>query len=148
MMGESCVCLGSKKSKFLVHLDPFSKFLKYFKFFEKGSKWTKNSNFFASEPIFWANLDYSRIRIDHMADSLLKLQIKIGVDLINVELSQLLTLYLTQRLPSITKIACGKDSTKTYKNTLWGFKKRIICYTGYLATILLEARPTGNTKLS
>ena len=35
---------------------------------------------------------YSRIKIDHITDSLLKLQIKIGVNLINVELSQLLTL--------------------------------------------------------
>ena len=37
-------------------------------------------------------LGYSRIKIDHVADSLLKLQIKIGVHLISVELSQLLTL--------------------------------------------------------
>ena len=38
---------------------------------------------------------YSWIKIDHFADSLLKLQIKIGVHLINVELSQLLTLFGT-----------------------------------------------------
>ena len=44
MMGENCVCLGSKG---------------------KG---------------------YPRIEIDHITDSLLKLQIKIGVHLINVEL--------------------------------------------------------------
>ena len=44
---------------------------------------------------FWAKLGYSRIKIDHIADSLLKLQIKIGVHLINGELSQLLTLKLT-----------------------------------------------------
>ena len=37
-------------------------------------------------------LGYSWIKIDHIADSLLKLQIEIGVHLINVELSQLLTL--------------------------------------------------------
>ena len=42
--------------------------------------------------LFWAKLGYSQIKIDHIADSLLKLQIKIGVHLINVELSQLLTL--------------------------------------------------------
>ena len=54
--------------------------------------------FFASEAYttlchhFWAKLGYSRIKIDHIADSLLKLQIKIGGHLINVELSQLLTL--------------------------------------------------------
>ena len=45
-----------------------------------------------SLPSFWAKLGYSRIKIDHIADSLLKLQIKIGVHLISVELSQLLTL--------------------------------------------------------
>ena len=39
----------AKKFEFLVHLDRFSKFLKYFKYFEKRSKWTKNSDFFASE---------------------------------------------------------------------------------------------------
>ena len=38
---------------------------------------------------FCAKLGYSPIKIDHIADSLLKLQIKIGVHLINVELSQL-----------------------------------------------------------
>ena len=37
-------------------------------------------------------LGYSQIEIDQFADSLLKLQIKIGVHLISVELSQLLTL--------------------------------------------------------
>ena len=47
MMGESCVCLRSKVSKFLVHLDRFPKFLKYFKYFEKQSKLTKNVDFFA-----------------------------------------------------------------------------------------------------
>ena len=64
--------LEAKKSEFLVHLDHFSKFLKYFKYFEKWFKCTKNSDFFA--------------------DSLLNPQIKIGVHLINVELTQLLTL--------------------------------------------------------
>ena len=39
----------------------------------------------------------SRIKIDHIADSLVKLQIKIGVHLINVELSQLLTLTINSR---------------------------------------------------
>ena len=42
-------------------------------------------------PILLSQLGYSRIKIDHIADSLLKLQIKIGVHLINVELLQLLT---------------------------------------------------------
>ena len=41
---------------------------------------------------FWFNLGYSQIKIDHIADYLLKHNIKIGVHLINVELSQLLTL--------------------------------------------------------
>ena len=43
---------------------------------------------------FWAKLGYSQIKIDHFADSLLKLQIEIeiGVQHISVELSQLLTL--------------------------------------------------------
>ena len=45
-----------------------------------------------SLPSFWAKLGYSRIKIDHYAYSLLKLQIKIGVHLTNVELTQLLTL--------------------------------------------------------
>ena len=43
-----------------------------------------------NSPIILAKLGYSRIQIDHIADSLLKLQIKIGVQ--SVELSQLLTL--------------------------------------------------------
>ena len=45
-----------------------------------------------SLPSFWAELGYSGIKIDHIVYSLLKFQIKIGVHLINVELSQLLTL--------------------------------------------------------
>ena len=50
-----------------------------------------------SLPSFWAKLGYSRIKIDHFADSLLKLQIKIGVHLISVELTRLLTLANCQR---------------------------------------------------
>ena len=38
--------LEAKKFEFLVYIDCFSKFLKYF---EKSIKWTKNSDFFASE---------------------------------------------------------------------------------------------------
>ena len=41
MMGES-----AKKSKFLVNLDRFSKYLKYLRNFEKRSKLTQNSDFF------------------------------------------------------------------------------------------------------
>ena len=43
MMGES----SAKKSEFLVNLDRFSKYLKYLRNFEKWSKLTKNSDFFA-----------------------------------------------------------------------------------------------------
>ena len=94
----------AKKWEFLVHLDSFTNYLKYLRNFEKWSKWTKNSNFFASKtytlhnslPSFWAKLGYSQIKNDPIADSLLQLQIKIGVHLINVELSQLLTLILTR----------------------------------------------------
>ena len=34
-----------------------------------------------SFPSFWAKLGYSQIKIDHIVDSLLKLQIKIGEQL-------------------------------------------------------------------
>ena len=44
-------------------------------------------------PIILAKLGYSRIKINHITDSLLKLQIKIGVHLINAKLLQLLTLF-------------------------------------------------------
>jgi hypothetical protein len=37
----------AKKSEFLVNLDHFSKYLKYLRNFEKWSKLTKNSDFFA-----------------------------------------------------------------------------------------------------
>ena len=50
-----------------------------------------------SLPSFWAKLGYFRIKIDHFAESLLKLQMKIGVHLINVELTQLLTLYINHQ---------------------------------------------------
>ena len=90
----------AKKSEFLVHLDRFSKYFNYLRNFEKQSKWAKNSNLFPSEayvihkslPLFGAKLGYFRIKIDYIADSLLKLQIKIGVHLINSELLQLFTL--------------------------------------------------------
>ena len=73
--------LEAKKSEFLVHLDRFSKYLKYFRNLEKRSNWTKNSDVFASE------LGYSRIKIDHkiyhfIADSLLKdAVLTVGVNL-------------------------------------------------------------------
>ena len=104
----------AKKFEFLVYLDCFSKYLRNF---EKWSKWTKNSNFFVSEalhnslPSFWAKLGYSRIKIDHIADSLLKLQIKIGVHLINAELSQLLTLEISYNF-------CSANATIVKKYTI------------------------------
>ena len=88
-----------------------------------------------SLPSFWAKLDYSRIRI---ADSLLKLLFKIGVHLIKVELTQLLTLFkmrsrshtmsnfVTIGLSGITRTCCwgvnrislkkqNRNSTFNYK---------------------------------
>ena len=46
-------------------------------------------------------LGYSRIKIDHIADSVLKLPIKIGVHLISVELSQLPTLATKQKTRTV-----------------------------------------------
>ena len=76
MMGESCVCLGSKEIRV------FGSFRPFFKIFEKFWRLPRHTQF--SLPSFWAKLGYSRIKIDHIADSLLKLKIKIGVHLINV----------------------------------------------------------------
>ena len=53
-------------------------------------------NFFASQAYTTLSHHFeptSLIKIDHFADSLLKLQIEIGVHLTNVELTQLLTLH-------------------------------------------------------
>ena len=111
----------AKKSEFLVNLDHFSKFLKYFKYFEKWSKLTKNLDFFTS--------DYSRIKIDHIADSLLKLQIKIGVHLINVELSQLLTLvdnYVCQQ-----KIVMCKNNGTFARSLEFFLQHKYLGCTGY-----------------
>ena len=44
------------------------------------------------------HFEIALIKIDHIADILLKLQIKIGVHLINVELLQLLTLPHSNRI--------------------------------------------------
>ena len=62
MMGESCVCLGSKEIWVFGSFRPFFKIFEILEKFEKLSKWTKNSNFFAPEaytlhnslPSFWA----------------------------------------------------------------------------------------------
>ena len=51
-----------------------------------------------SLPSFWAKLGYSRIKIDHIADSLLKLQIKIGVHLINRAIASFWQKYGKQNL--------------------------------------------------
>ena len=45
-MGESSA-FTTRKEIFLVNLDRFSKYLKYLRNFEKRSKLTKNSEFFA-----------------------------------------------------------------------------------------------------
>jgi hypothetical protein len=47
MMGESSAFPRAKKSEFLLNSDLFSKYLKYLRNFEKRSKLTKNSDFFA-----------------------------------------------------------------------------------------------------
>ena len=69
MMGESCVCLWSKE------------------IWVFGSFRCIHNSLLS----FWAKLGYSHIEIDHIAVSLLKLQIEIGGHFINDELSQLPT---------------------------------------------------------
>ena len=46
MMGKKSLFTTRKNIEFSVNLDRFSKFLKYFKYFVKRSKLTKNSDFF------------------------------------------------------------------------------------------------------
>ena len=95
---------ASKAMKFgtLGSFRHFSKYLKYLRNFEKWSKLNKNLSFFASKAYTTLShhfeLSYSRIKIDHIADSLVKLQIKMGVHLISVELSQFLTLEFAYRV--------------------------------------------------
>ena len=92
---------SAKISEFLVNLDRFSKFLKYFKYFEKRSKLNKNLDFFASGECatlshhFEPSIGYSQIKIDRKLISPYSLQSKIGVHLLNGELTQLLTLGMT-----------------------------------------------------
>ena len=98
MIGESCVWLGSKEIWVFGSFRPFFKIFEIFEKFWKTVRMNQKLRFLCfqgihySLPSFWAKLGYSWIKIDHIADSLLKLPIKIGVHLINVELSQLLTL--------------------------------------------------------
>ena len=61
-----------------------------------------------------AKLGYSRIKIDHIADSLLKLQIKI----INVELSQLLIPGKEKQFKLHAINLAALNSNKTEQNTL------------------------------
>ena len=62
-----------------------------------------------------AKLGYSQIKIDHIADSLPKLQIEIGVHLINDELLQLPTLVISMYIPYL--IVLGRQgSTKSFCN--------------------------------
>ena len=63
-----------------------------------------------SLPSFWAKLGYSPIKIDYIADFLLKLQIRIGVHLITVELLQLPTPDLD--IAFIYQVYSGKFSIK------------------------------------
>ena len=46
MVGESSAFTTLKEIQVLVNLDPFSKYLKYLRNFEKQSKLTKNLDFF------------------------------------------------------------------------------------------------------
>ena len=55
-------------------------------------------------------LGYSWIKIDHIADSLLKLKIKIGVHLINIKLSQLLPPFPIQKI-----IICLMEDVSTLR---------------------------------
>ena len=67
---------STKKFEFLVNLDYFLKYLKYLRNFELGC---------------------SQIKIDKKLISLYSLQSKIGVHLLNGELTQLLTLDVTNK---------------------------------------------------
>ena len=92
MMGESCVCLGSIEIWVFGSFRPFFKKFQTFQIFWKTVGFLCFRGIHNSLPSFWAKLGYFPIKIDHISDPLLKLQIKIGVHLINAELSQLLTL--------------------------------------------------------
>ena len=72
-----------------------------------------------SIPSFWAKLGYSQIKIDHIAGSLLKPQIKIGVHLINVELSQLLTLIDWKTLTELN--CCWLENEDCWTSYYWTF---------------------------
>jgi len=69
----------------------------------------------------------SRIKIDHIADSLLKLQIKIGVRLINDELSQLLTPVIckSQLFIHVQKLEGNCDGTSNihFLELAWSWTK-------------------------
>ena len=86
-----------------------------------------------SLPSFWAKLGYSRIKIDYIADSLLKLQIKIGVHLINAELSQLLTLVKL-------RFECPTSSS----NSKWGSNIHLPPFKIRKACQLAERKMTEN----
>ena len=122
---ELCMPLKQRNPSFC--LDHFSKFLKYF---EKRSKWTKNSDFFASEAYttlstFWVKLGYSRI--------------KIGVHLMNVELSQLFTLILIVEINASIWCYFGID--------LQGLFSRLLRSKDNNSWILIESKLTFNSSL-
>ena len=60
------------------------------------------------------NLGYSRIKIDHIADSLLKLQIRIVVHLINVQLSSLLTLKRANTIRKLERMFIGNNFCENF----------------------------------
>ena len=102
---------------------------------------------------FWAKLGYSWIKIDHFVDSLLKLQIKAGVHLINVELTQLLTLvaryksFWLHRIMKIitTLIALGFVN---YSQACFPYLTNIHNrFHNMVAARLVAAPPTGGSML-
>ena len=81
----------AKKLELLVDLDHLSKFFKYFKMNQK-LKFLCFQGIQNSLPSFWAKLGYSQIKIDLLSLHVLySLQFRIGLRLLKVELTQLLT---------------------------------------------------------
>ena len=64
MMGESSTFTFCKEIRvFFVNLDRFSKYLKYMRNFEKQSKLTKNSDFFAKVNVLLSPIILSQVRL-------------------------------------------------------------------------------------
>ena len=78
---KSCVCLESKEIRVFGSLRQFFKYFQIFQIFKKDNlnePKTQIQDIHNSLPSFLAKLGYSRVKINHIADSLLQLQIKIG----------------------------------------------------------------------